>query len=314
MNGEQKLVSCITGKRVVFIATKNKDYIRIHQETDLLKKYAAECKVIAYDDKSYLLRIVKVFATLFRTSLKNYDVVFIGFMAQMIVPFFHHKFKNRVVITDFFISMYDTLVDDRKKFSAKSLVVADTMAHAKYFLEEFKANESKFVILYLKANEEIYFPHEVLPPKELQGKFIVLYFGSILPVQGVDVVLECIREMENDPRIHFLVIGPINNKIPRPKTSNVTYIDWLPQEKLSDCIAYADLCLGGHFSNTVGKAQRTIPGKVFIYKALRKKVILGDSSANRELFDAGEDSIYVERGNPEALAEAIKKECYRKAS
>ena len=71
-------------------------------------------------------------------------------------------------------------------------------------------------------------------------------------------------------------------------------------------IAAADLCLAGHFSGNIMKAKRTIPGKAYIYEAMEKPMILGDGMANHELFNADEKHIFVEMGNPKALAGAIR--------
>ncbi len=43
----EKLVSLIEGKKVLFISTKNRDYLRNVQEIRLLEEHAAEVTVIA---------------------------------------------------------------------------------------------------------------------------------------------------------------------------------------------------------------------------------------------------------------------------
>ena len=98
-----------------------------------------------------------------RTSCKQYDIILVGFMAQMILPLWSWKFRHSEVLVDFFISIYDTLVDDRKKFSAGSLpakcmhwldwrtlsyakyIITDTKAHGRYFVEELGADSAKVV-------------------------------------------------------------------------------------------------------------------------------------------------------------------------
>ena len=66
------------------------------------------------------------------------------------------------------------------------------------------------------------------------------------------------------------------------------------------------MCLAGHFCADIDKAKRTIPGKAYIYQAMKKPMVLGDNSANRELFSDGEKGVYfVRMGDGSALAEAI---------
>ena len=76
-------------------------------------------------------------------------------------------------------------------------------------------------------------------------------------------------------------------------------------EELANYIAMADLCLAGHFSGEIEKAKRTIPGKAYIYDAMKKKILLGDNSANHELFEEKDGKYFVQMGNPKALADRI---------
>lgn len=321
-----QIIELINEKKVLFVATKNSDYLRLVQEINLLKKYSKSVDVICNSDKSYFKRVIKVFLKLIRTPLENYDIVFVGFMAQMIIPFFARKWKKKIIITDFFISIYDTLVDDRKRISGNSFlgkivkiidkktieksdyIITDTKEHAKYFSIDFEMNLKKAFVLYLEADKNIYFPRQIEKPTYLKDKFVVLYFGSILPVQGVDVVLKAAELLKNEKKIHFLIIGPIGKKILKPELDNITYIEWLSQVELAKKIAYSDLCLAGHFSATVGKAKRTIPGKAYIYDAMQKKIVLGDTPANRELYSESDKYIYVPVGSANKLAELIIRE------
>lgn len=329
MKNEAKLRENIKGKRILYLATKNSDYIRVSQEIDMVKELGKSVDVIVFPDKKYLSRILKVYVKLLITDIKQYDVIFVGFMAQMILPVFMWKLHKKIIITDFFISIYDTLVFDRKKIKESSLpakickwidkltikkstyLISDTKTHGQYFVEELGARTDKIYVCYLKADKKIYYPRILEKPKQYRDQYLVLYFGSILPVQGVDIVMETIKGMENVKDVHFIIIGPIGEKIEKANTDNVTYINWLPQEELAEYIAFSDLCLAGHFSNTVNKAKRTIPGKAYIYQAMEKKMILGDSPANRELFREDKDVLFVSLGCSQELRKRILVEAYR---
>lgn len=314
----------------LFVTTKNLDYIRNVQEIKLLKEKSG-LDVIGSSKKGYVKRLLSVYFGLISTNLNQYDEVFVGFAPQLVIPLFKGKFnrykKNggRLKI-DFFISVYDTLVCDRKKFSKGSLaarlihnldektirfadkIIVDTKAHGKYFVDEFGADEGKIEVLYLEADENIYHPTNVKKRQEWKDKCVVLYFGSILPLQGVDVILDAIRLMENDQSFHFVMIGPIDDE-KKVKTSNVTYYDWMSQKDLANAIAEADVCLAGHFNSEISKASRTIPGKAYIYKAMGKPMILGDNPANRELFDESDDKIkFCKMGDATDLMRVIKNE------
>jgi len=249
-------------------------------------------------------------------------VIFVGFQAQFIIPLFYWKLKKKEIWCDFFISLYDTLVFDRKRIKEKSfiswlakgvdqytldksnLVICDTVAHGTYFCEEFHVSKEKMHVLYLKADRSLYYPREAVKAEASGDKFVVLYFGSILPLQGVEVILEAIKHLETYKNIFFEVIGPINNA-DKKAYSNVKFYDWLSQDVLAEHIAQADLCLAGHFNADIEKAKRTIPGKAYIYEAMEKRMILGENKANHELFEADDRHFFVEMGNAEALAKQI---------
>lgn len=323
--GETLVRGAVKDRRVLFITTKNLDYIRNSQEIRLIKESAAQTEVLGFADKSYAVRLLKLYRKLLVLNAAKFEIVFVGFAPQLVLPFWGFKFKKNEIIVDFFISMYDTLVNDRKKFRETSVaarflkkldrmtvkkanfLISDTKAHGEYFVKEFGADPEKLHTLYLEADRSIYYPRQVERPQKLRDKFIVLYFGSVLPLQGVDIVLKAYELLKNDDRFYMYMIGKVDNKFDRPSGDNIEYIDWLSQEELAGRIAMADLCLAGHFNKDIDKARRTIPGKAYIYRSMNKKILLGDNPANRELFEASEDIRFVPMGDGKALADAIKK-------
>lgn len=103
-------------KKVLFITTKNIDYIRNVQEIRLLKEKYKDVKIIYSKSKNYFIRILMVNFKILFLNKKYFDIIFIGFLPQLIIPLLY-KSKNseQSIIIDFFISLYDTLVNDRKK-------------------------------------------------------------------------------------------------------------------------------------------------------------------------------------------------------
>ena len=255
--------------------------------------------------------------------------------------------KRPVIVAEMFLSLYDTVILDRhlfedgkklsaylrkmdkKTIEAADLVVTDTKANADYLALLYEADEGKFETLYLEADKEIYTPgstdaDKVVKEIESLGtgndegstdkkKCKVLYFGSGLPLQGTDVVLEAFNRVraESDD-FSFLFVGGLKG-IPRSEIkkakadSGIELTDWLLQEDLAVKIAKADLCIAGHFNAYIGKADRTIPGKAYIYELMKKPMILGDTRANREIFSEDRRHFFVKRGSPEELAECIKR-------
>lgn len=324
MDYDHRVEGLVKGKRVLFITTKNVDYIRNIQEIQLLNDNAEKVDLIYSRKKKYVARIVWICFRLLFFKIQKTDVVFIGFAPQLILPFFYWKISKKFIIIDFFISVYDTLINDRKQFGTKSIaakfshwldcyvikkadyVITDTRADTRYFIDEFHGEGKIFETVYLKADPSVYYAREQHKPQLLHNKFVVLYFGSILPLQGVDIVLEAVSLLKDKVNIYIQIIGPISNLYKKTKQENVEYIDWLSQEKLAEYIANADLCLAGHFNADIDKARRTIPGKAYIYEAMGKKMILGDNEANRELFKEDQRHIFVEMGKAEGIAKVIR--------
>ncbi|MCD8338569.1 MAG: glycosyltransferase [Lachnospiraceae bacterium] len=311
----------LENQRILFITTKNVDYIRNTQEISLLSETAEALTVLGSKSGSYVKRLAYVYFRLLFAHMEQYDAVFVGFSPQLVIPFWGWKFRKKTVIIDFFISVYDTMVCDRRKIREGGLLacicrwldkrtlfyadasICDTNAHGDYFSSEFGVSRQIFQTLYLEADTSIYYPREARKPAEAENCFAILYFGSVLPLQGVDVITDAMRHFTEDARFFFYFIGPATEKI---AASNIRYIDWLAQEQLAEYIAFADLCLAGHFNAGVEKAKRTIPGKAYIYRAMGKPMILGDNSANRELFDESMEGIFfTPMGDARALANRI---------
>jgi len=314
-------------KKVLYVTTKNIDYIRNVQIIKMLKNKYKDVKVLYSKRKNYYLRIIEVNLKMILENKSKYDIIFVGFLPQLIFSFLYKKKnKEQIFIIDFIISLYNTLVFDRKKVKEDSLlakflkyidvkiskkadvVVTDTKTQAKYFEKEFYIEKSKFKVIYLEANTEIY--NEKVNTIKLpdDNKFVVLWFGTILPLQGVDIIIKSAKILEKNNKIKFYIIGNLKNlKIEKNECKNIKFIPWTPDKMLAQYIKSADLCLAGHFSNATERANREIPGKAFVYRTMNKKMILGESEANKEKFKKDDKEIfYVERGNAEKLAEKIE--------
>ena len=316
------LTNIVRNKNVLFITTKNIDYLRNTQELGILRETAKEVRTIYSKRHNYLLRILEVWWKTIGCKTKEFDVIFAGFSPQLLLPFYW-KFKKKVVVIDFFISVYDTLVNDRKNVLKRGIVawfchwldsftirradhiITDTKEHQRYFLSEFGGITEQFETLYLEADQSIYFPRKQEKPSRLKDKYVVLYFGSILPLQGVDVVLKAAEALKDHSSIWIQIIGPVSKEYKKPIQDNIEYVDWLEQKELAEYIANSDLCLAGHFCSTIEKAKRTIPGKAYIYRNMKKPMILGDNLANRELFVENETCMFVKMGDAEVLRDAI---------
>lgn len=330
---QESFPEILKDRRVLFITPSSIGYIRNKQEKTLLEKTARRVEVIAPKDEhavtpTGVLRILAINLRVLLHGTRGCDAVFVGGLPQLILPFTLFLFRRKILVVDFFISLHDTIVSDRKLVSPRNpvsnllraldrftlaradRVVVDTGEHARYFAAEFGVDARKMTVVHLEADRDIYYPREAKRPDDLRDKFIVFFFGAMNPLQGVEVIAGAARLLEKQEKIVFVIVGP-HDKTGDPRLfsglANVRLAaKWLPQTEVAQHIAMADVCLAGHFSAAVPKAARVIPGKAYSYLAMEKPVILGDNPANRELFSETSRNIhFVRMGDPAALAELI---------
>lgn len=232
---------------------------------------------------------------------------------------------SRKIIFDPLASRYETKISDWKTKPADSLhawwnfkiddwafilsdiVLADTQAHKDYYCQTHGIHPSKIEVLPVGYDDELYKP---LASKEEEGKFRVLFFGSFLPLHGVEVVVETARIISGeDPEVRFDLVGS-GQTLPAVKSlacelglENVRFEGWLPQRRLPRRIASADICLG-IFGKTE-KARRVIPHKVYQAMGMRKPVVTARTPAVVEFFSHKENIFLVREPQAESLAEAV---------
>ncbi len=248
---------------------------------------------------------------------KDYDVLFVAFPGwhSMILA----KFLTRKpIIFDAFVSMYDSTVFDRKSIKEHSLkakyfwfidwlacvladkVILDTNEHIKYFVSEFGVKKEKFERIFVGSFAETF----ALPKNvKKNNKFIISFYGFLIPLQGIKYVLESADILKNNKDIRFNIIGTkIKSKYKDKEFSNVNFLDDLPYRELIELMNFSDICLG-IFGDT-GKTQRVIPNKVYDCAALKKPVITADTPAIRELFSEN-DLMFIPAANSKKLSEAV---------
>ncbi|WP_026654808.1 glycosyltransferase [Butyrivibrio sp. AE3003] len=341
---ESRLLNLLKGKNVVYITVKNEDYIRTSQIKWILTENARKFRIYSSEKGNPLTRAIDIRKKLRSISFEGVDIVIAGFLPQLIWKDLvkHTLGSGIIVIAEMFISLYDTVVLDRrlvwkrgiiahicKRFDCTVVketdyIITDTKADADFFAKEFGTGKDreKFETLYLEADLGDYIStNVVLDKNEDENSKIVLYFGTGLPLQGTDYVAKAFNVLAEEYGCNCIYIGGLNNmsrnlkrkllsckdRAVRCGKGCITFYEWLDQKKLYKKIESASVCLAGHFDPGIDKADRTIPGKAMIYEALGKTMILGDTKANKEIFEADDKHIFVPRGNSERIVEAVRK-------
>ena len=250
---------------------------------------------------------------------REYKALFIPFPGHYLVPIVKVITHRKKIYFDAFLSLYDTMVCDRKLVSRwnpyawllwfvdylschlADEVWIDTKAHKEYFIKMFRLNPKKIRVHYLGTRDDLFFPKQ----RDPNPQYEVLFYGSYIPLQGIETIIDAADQL---PDVHFTLIGKGQTyhemKRKAEALTNITFHDPVPLTELPNCIRSADLCLG--IFGTSNKAQRVIPHKVYDAVACGIPVITANTPAIHEYFDGNSLVHLCPAGDRSALAKAIK--------
>lgn len=307
---------------VLFACGRETSYPRNSSILRALRQLGA-ISVVSIDHSHLIYRLVKTTWGILRAQARDVDVYFIGFFGQPLVLPARLRWKGPIVL-DAFVSVYDTLCFDRQMIKPNSLlgwlafhldriscqlsniVIVDTCSQALYFEQTFGVPPSKIQVVYVGCDDDLFRPLQVSLPR----KPVILFYGTFLPLHGVDVIIHAANLMRNE-EILFRIIGQGQeyNRIRMLAKSlnipNIEFVPWVPLQKLPEIINQATVCLGGPFGRSE-KAKRVITSKTFQCLSVGRPTVVGDTPANRELFTHAENVWMCPVGDPQALAMAIR--------
>ena len=149
-----------------------------------------------------------------------------------------------------------------------------------------------------------------IPFKNPNDKFIVLYFGSFIPLHGVKTIIESAKILSDHSEIVFQLCGDGQTKKENQDLANkfglynVDFLGQVNDETLLQKIKFSDVCLGLFGSSD--KASYSITNKVCETLCSQKPLITMDSPAIREIEGANDKNcILIPKANPKKLADAI---------
>ncbi len=261
---------------------------------------------------------------------KNHDCIIVGYLGHLDViilwPF--AKIKKKKIIWDAFISLYDTVVEDRCLIGSKNplakilfffelvackaadYVLLDTETHANYFKDKYRLSEKKCGAVFVGVESDMFSNDNKIEAFKSKKSFNILFYGQFIPLHGIETIIKAAAILKHHLNLTWTLIGTgqeaqrINQKLVDLDLKNLDWIQWVSYAELKNKIYAADICLG--IFGTSDKASRVIPNKVFQIISCGKTLITRDSPAIRELFPKREQGLtLIPPGDPMCLADAI---------
>lgn len=263
--------------------------------------------------------------------LPPHDVVVVCYLGQLDVlvlwPF--ARLRGVPMVWDAFLSLYDTVVNDRSLVSQRSPVALglyawewlacraadkiflDSATHARYFEDLFRLPAGSVARVFVGAETAVFAPSRQRVPKQPSRRpFTALFYGQFIPLHGIETIVEAARQTEAaGAAVHWIIVGRgqeetrIESLIQRQGVRSIERVPWVPYDRLVDWIRAADACLG--IFGTSEKAGRVIPNKVYQILAAQRPLITADTPAIRELLEPGPTIRLVPSGDADALAVAV---------
>jgi glycosyltransferase involved in cell wall biosynthesis len=253
--------------------------------------------------------------------LGRVDAVVAGYPAQPdVAPAWLCARARRVpLVVDLPVALADTLAGDRQRvgplvgaalerldrFAVRraDAVLAHSDADARFYVERLRAVPERTGTAFVGSDPRA-FPAAPQP----EGEVRAAHWGKPSPLHGIDTILEAARAPGSPP---LTLIGEgqlspwLDAELERRPLPGLRRVRWVPHDQMAAEIASASICLG--MFGTSDKAQRAVPNKVFEAMAVGRAIVTGDTRGIREIFANDEHALLVPPGDPQALAEALRR-------
>jgi glycosyltransferase involved in cell wall biosynthesis len=123
----------------------------------------------------------------------------------------------------------------------------------------------------------------------IPSRRLVLYYGTLEPYQGIDLLLESLSVMQKKGRedVHFLLVGgsreQVNNYRQKAKSLNidqeVTFTGFMSPESIPSVVDMADVLVSPRLSGT------NSPLKIYSYLRSEKPIVATDHITHTQIFD-----------------------------
>lgn len=276
---------------------------------------------------SFVARSVLILTLGIYSSLKKHpDFYIVGFPGLLDIPivWIIATIFKKPLVYDGMISFYDSIVIDRgilapSSFLGKILlklekillsmptfVMVDTVIHGKYLRKLLNLSSSQLIVVPIGADDRIY---KRVQRKSPTTTYEVLFFGSFIPLHGIDTIIEAAKLLKRNRKIKFTLVGDgqmfsyFKDKVSQLGLSNIKFAGFMLQSKFVSLSRKADVFLGVFSSNN--KTDRAVPNKIYQGLALGLPVVTAATTAVKGEFKNLNDIVMINPNDPQSLVEAI---------
>ncbi|HSF33945.1 MAG TPA: glycosyltransferase family 4 protein [Candidatus Tectomicrobia bacterium] len=156
---------------------------------------------------------------------------------------------------------------------------------------------------------EMFSPDGPTYHKDLEGKLVIGFVGSLKRWHGLDILAEAFRRLAADPRVHLLVVGDgpearVLHSLAAELPGRITLVGAVPMVEVPAYIRAMDIAVAPY---PALERFYFSPLKVLEYLAAGRAVVASGIGQLNELIRDGETGLLVPPGDPAALAEALGK-------
>jgi glycosyltransferase involved in cell wall biosynthesis len=174
---------------------------------------------------AFVVRVIRTYCKLLKVyqTIGGYDVMIVGYPGQLdvylarILTWLH----RRPLVLDVFMSIY--LIALERGLTSKHPVTArmiywleklacllpdqliiDTADYVSWFDQSYNIDPQRFRLVPTGADDRVFHPMDV---EGHADGFKVVYYGTFIPNHGVRYIIEAARMLQDEPDIHFELIG-----------------------------------------------------------------------------------------------------------
>ena len=266
-------------------------------------------------------------------QVESIIVVFPGIIDILFLKIFARKYRNKIIY-DYFISIYQTIVEDRRllrnRFLIKILIkiehfllqlpskiIVETEPIKRYLLKTFNQN-LKISVIFTPVNENNFNFKKLQKYKEKSIDFI--YWGTFINLHGLEILLHAAKFKKDIYKIYLLGDGQEFQKIYELKNNlglnNIVFDKTLISDNNKFEYFYnlldSSRVVIGSLSDT-NKNKIVITSKVMEAAAMKMPVITFYSECI-DLYSMQNNAYYINNSNIEELAAAMDKAVYETKS